>query len=117
MSCQMMKFNMAKRKSPKKSKSRKSPKRSQKRKSMRKSIRRSRSRKSPKKSKSRKSPRKSPKVKKTTGCSLQHTKKYITRPSPAYPANQCCGSIMIGNDKYLWQSRPDSRGVCHWYKF
>ena len=97
MSCSMMKFSMSgKRRSPKK----KSPKRS--------------ARKSPKRSKS--SARKSPKKADTRGCSLQHTKKYTQRASPAYPANQCCGDVMVGNDGKRWQSRPDSNGVCHWYK-
>ena len=108
MSCSMMKFSMSgKKRSPKK----KSPKRS-----ARKSPKRSKSsaRKSPKRSKS--SARKSPKKADTRGCSLQHTKKYTQRASPAYPANQCCGDVMVGNDGNRWQSRPDSNGVCHWYK-
>ena len=117
MSCSMMKFSMSgKKRSPrrvkKKSPARKSPKRS--------------ARKSPKRSKSsaRKSPKRSARkvksapIKKadTRGCSLQHTKKYTQRASPAYPANQCCGDVMVGNDGKRWQSRPDSNGVCHWYK-
>jgi hypothetical protein len=24
--------------------------------------------------------------------------------------------VMVGNDGNRWQSRPDSNGVCHWYK-
>jgi hypothetical protein len=24
--------------------------------------------------------------------------------------------VMVGNDGKRWQSRPDSNGVCHWYK-
>lgn len=112
MSCSM-KFSMSgKKRSPrrvkKKSPARKSPKRS-----ARKSPKRS-ARKSPKRSKS--SARKSPKKADTRGCSLQHTKKYTQRASPAYPANQCCGDVMVGNDGKRWQSRPDSNGVCHWYK-
>ena len=54
---------------------------------------------------------------KARGCSLQHAKKYVTRPSPSYPANNCCGQVMVGNDGNRWQSRADVRGVCHWYKF
>ncbi len=110
MSCSMMKFSMSgKRRSPKK----KSPKKKSPKRSARKSPKRS-ARKSPKRSKS--SARKSPKKADTRGCSLQHTKKYTQRPSPAYPANQCCGDVMVGNDGNRWQSRPDSNGVCHWYK-
>ena len=116
MSCSMMKFSMSgKKRSPrrvkKKSPARKSPKRSKS--PARKSPKRS-ARKSPKRSKS--SARKSPKKADTRGCSLQHTKKYTQRASPAYPANQCCGDVMVGNDGKRWQSRPDSNGVCHWYK-
>lgn len=129
MSCSMMKFSMSgkkrsARKSPKKIKSPKSPKRSKPKRS--KSQKRSKPKrsKSPKKSKSpkrSKSPKKSKartglKKADTRGCSLQHTKKYSERPSPAYPANQCCGHVMVGNDGNTWQSRPDSNGVCHWYK-
>lgn len=102
MSCSMMKFSMSgKKRSPKKNKS---PKRS--------------ARKSPKRSKSPARKVKSGHIKKadTRGCSLQHTKKYTQRASPAYPANQCCGDVMVGNDGKRWQSRPDSNGVCHWYK-
>jgi len=101
----MMKFSMSgKKRSPRRVKS--SPKKN-------KSPKRS-ARKSPKRSKS--SARKSPKKADTRGCSLQHTKKYTQRASPAYPANQCCGDVMVGNDGKRWQSRPDSNGVCHWYK-
>ena len=93
-----------KRKSPKrKSPKRKSPKRkSPKRKSPKRKSR------SPKKSKSR--------SRKNTGCTLQTTSKYTKRGSPPYPANQCCGQVMVGNDGNSWQSRPDKTGVCHWYK-
>ena len=128
MSCSMMKFSMSgKKRSPrrvkKKSPARKSPKRSKSptrkspKRSTRKSPKRS-TRKSPKRSKSPARKVKSGPIKKadTRGCSLQHTKKYTQRASPAYPANQCCGDVMVGNDGKRWQSRPDSNGVCHWYK-
>lgn len=31
-------------------------------------------------------------------CSKQSTKKYTSRKSPPYPANQCCGETKLGND-------------------
>ena len=31
-------------------------------------------------------------------CSKQSTKKYTSRKSPPYPANQCCGDTKKGND-------------------
>lgn len=54
--------------------------------------------------------------KKKPGCSRQSTKKYITRGSPPYPANQCCGETFEGNDGNLWVSKPTFRGVCRWVK-
>ena len=113
MTCSMT-FAIAKKRSrsPKrKSLKRKSPKRkSPKRKSPKRKSR------SPKKSKSR-SPKKSKsRSGKKTGCTLQSTSKYTKRGSPPYPANQCCGQVMVGNDGNSWQSRPDKTGVCHWYK-
>jgi hypothetical protein len=48
------------------------------------------------------SPKKSPK--KERGCTQQFTKKYMTRPSPPYPANECKGYIKVGNDGQFWKS-------------
>ena len=50
-----------------------------------------------------------------SGCTEQFTKKYQSRPSPAYPAQECRGRIM---SRYgvLWQSRPDINGVYTWKK-
>jgi len=47
-------------------------------------------------------------------CSRQTTKKYVTRKSPAYPANECCGSRKLGNDRQMYESRRASNGVCRW---
>lgn len=68
-------------------------------------------RKSPRKSasKSPKSPRKS------RGCTRQYTAKYENRPSPAFPANECCGQVKSRNGK-RWVSSPDKNGVCKWKK-
>ncbi len=115
-----------KRKSPKrKSPKRKSPKRRSPKRKSRSPKRKSRSPKRKSRSPKRKS--RSPKRKsrsrsgskssgKKTGCALQSTAKYTKRGSPPYPANQCCGQVMVGNDGNTWQSRPDKTGVCHWYK-
>ena len=40
---------------------------------------------------------------KGTKCVMETTKKYLSRPSPPYPANKCFGKTMTGNDgaKYI----------------
>ena len=43
-------------------------------------------------------------------------KKYFTRPSPAYPANQHCGETKRGNDGKKYISKPNKNGVCRWIK-
>ncbi len=49
------------------------------------------------------------------GCVEQsNLKKYITRPSPAFPANECCGMVMKGNDGRTYKSIAASNGVCRW---
>ena len=41
-------------------------------------------------------------------------KKYRTRKSPPYPANENCNKKMAGNDGNMYLSKPDKRGVCSW---
>jgi hypothetical protein len=48
------------------------------------------------------------------GCTLQTVKKYTVRKSPAYPANECCGAVMQGNDSKLYKSVASKSGVCRW---
>jgi hypothetical protein len=48
------------------------------------------------------------------GCVRQTLKKYTTRPSPAFPANECCGQEMMGNDGNVWKSMPNAKGICSW---
>ena len=48
------------------------------------------------------------------GCVKQTQKKYTERPSPAFPANECCGQIMEGNDGKMYISVADVRGICRW---
>lgn len=51
------------------------------------------------------------------GCVDQSSlKKYNSRPSPAYPANECCGMVMTGNDGRKYKSVAASNGVCRWVK-
>jgi hypothetical protein len=49
------------------------------------------------------------------GCVEQSDKKYRERPSPPFPANQCCGEKMKGNDGRMYESRADKNGTCKWY--
>jgi hypothetical protein len=41
-------------------------------------------------------------------------KKYKTRKSPPYPANQNCGKRMTGNDGKMYKSVPNKNGICSW---
>lgn len=41
-------------------------------------------------------------------------KKYKTRNSPPYPANEHCNKKMKGNDGLMYVSRPNKNGVCSW---
>lgn len=47
-------------------------------------------------------------------CSKQSTKKYTSRKSPPYPANQCCGETKLGNDGVMYVSVANVKGVCRW---
>lgn len=52
-------------------------------------------------------------------CVRQTTKKYTTRDSPAFPANECCGVVMRGQNAgrlSLYRSEPDKNGVCRWIR-
>jgi len=46
-----------------------------------------------------------------------HLKKYRTRPSPPFPANNCRNEIMTGNDGILYISKRKSNGVFHWVEY
>lgn len=54
--------------------------------------------------------------KKVRGCEPQTLKKYVTRPSPPYPANECCGRTLAGNDGARYVSVPNKNGVCRWVR-
>ena len=68
-----------------------------------------------KKSSVKKSSVKKSSVKDTRGCVKQYTKKYMSRKSPAYPANQCRGRTMYGEDG-IYKSTENSNGVYTWKK-
>jgi hypothetical protein len=51
-----------------------------------------------------------------TRCSRRTTKKYASRPSPSYPANDCCGMKKTGNDGSKYMSVLRSNGSCYWKK-
>ena len=54
--------------------------------------------------------------KKAGSCSKQTTKKYTSRSSPPYPANECCNKVKVGNDGKKYKSSPDKNGTCRWKK-
>lgn len=53
---------------------------------------------------------------KGTKCIMQTTKKYLSRSSPPYPANKCCGKTMTGNDGAKYTSVQKTTGMCAWKK-
>jgi len=53
---------------------------------------------------------------KTDKCVKSTLKKYIKRPSPPYPANECKNLKKKGNDGKVWISKPNKKGVYRWTK-
>jgi len=52
-----------------------------------------------------------------SGCQPQFTKKYLSRSSPNFPANQCRGQTLVGNDGVnMYMSKKASNGVYRWVK-
>lgn len=47
-------------------------------------------------------------------CVASTQKKYTSRPSPPYPANDCKGKELRGNDGQLYKSIANARGVYSW---
>ncbi len=47
-------------------------------------------------------------------CTIQSTKKYLSRNSPPYPANKCCKKTLKGNDNQMYISVANKNGVCAW---
>ena len=54
--------------------------------------------------------------KKLIGCVRQTTAKYhvATRKSPPYPANQCQGKSLFGNDGNMYESLSNVNGIYTW---
>lgn len=55
-------------------------------------------------------------VKGKNGINNHHAtlKKYKSRNSPSYPANQNCGKRMSGNDGKMYKSIPNKNNICTW---
>lgn len=49
-----------------------------------------------------------------TKCLKRTSRKYTDRPSPPYPANECCGERKRGNDGKMYLSKTDRNGRCRW---
>ena len=50
-------------------------------------------------------------------CSQKFVAKYAKRPSPPYPANECCNRVGVGNDGQLYEStRVGDQKACSWKK-
>ena len=47
-------------------------------------------------------------------CSKSPKTKYINRPGPPFPAQNCRNSIKIGNDRKRYVSVPDKKGIYKW---
>jgi hypothetical protein len=68
------------------------------------------------KTKEKKTKTKTEKKTKTKTKTKKTLKKYLTRDSPPYPANDYCRKKMKGNDGLMYVSTPDKNGVCKWIK-
>jgi hypothetical protein len=54
------------------------------------------------------------KVVEPRGCVKQTDKKYTSRPGPPFPANECCGETMMGNNGKQFISKANVKGICAW---
>jgi hypothetical protein len=48
---------------------------------------------------------------------MSKQKKYVTRPGPPYPAQDCKGLYRTGNDGLMYISKMASNGVYRWVKY
>jgi hypothetical protein len=92
---------------------RRSTKRSVKRSTKRSVKRRSTKRRSTKRRSTKRSTKRSAKVE---GCIKQSSKKYMSRPSPPYPAQECKEQEKMGNDGQLYKSVMKANGIYAWKK-
>jgi hypothetical protein len=51
-----------------------------------------------------------------SGCKPKFTKKYLSRPSPNFPAKKCRGQSLTGQDRNMYISKKDNRGIYKWFK-
>lgn len=49
-------------------------------------------------------------------CSKSPNAKYVNRPGPPYPAQNCKSMRKVGNDGLLYVSKQDKNGIYKWYK-
>ena len=49
-------------------------------------------------------------------CNKSTNKKYLKRPGPPYPAQECQGRFIFGNDGMKYVSRSNKNGVYRWFK-
>jgi hypothetical protein len=93
-----------------KSKSPKKNKKSRRSKNNRKSLRRSKNnRKSLRRSRSKN-------VKSVKACIKSTDSKYLKRPGPPYPAQDCKRQVRMGNDTLWYASKKDKNGIYRWKK-
>jgi hypothetical protein len=55
--------------------------------------------------------------KKEYKCKKMNTRKYLNRPSPPYPAAECPGKIMKGNDGNYYISQGSLFAPHRWIKY
>jgi hypothetical protein len=53
-------------------------------------------------------------AKKSSKCTKQTQKKYTTRSSPPFPANECKNKTKKGNNGKFFKSAVDKNGVYKW---
>ena len=49
-------------------------------------------------------------------CHMSNKSKYLKRPGPPYPAQDCKNRIRLGNDHLYYKSKPDKNGIYKWVK-
>ena len=49
-------------------------------------------------------------------CVKSGDKKYTSRPSPPYPANECRDQVIVGNDGNMYISKASTSGIYKWVK-
>ena len=68
------------------------------------------------KTKSKRNKMKSKSISKEKKCKKSSIKKYISRPGPPYPAQDCKNKTKSGNDGNKYRSSPNKNGIFRWKK-